>query len=215
MTHRAGENILGREQALGTDEVPLPIIPMSGRTFLYSTESEDMLKSGEVLDLTPVGAKFFIKKTAADTDGRALEMEWELAPKSGGTPVHIHPDATETYEVLEGEFDVFVDGEWRTLGVGERVAVPPGVPHTFRNSTGGVVRVYNAHEPAMRFGEYFGALADLVQSGTVSSQRMTLKAILHLSLVMRRHEAEIISVKPPHFVMRTFARLARALGYRA
>lgn len=174
-----------------------------------------MLKSEDVLDLTPIGARFFIRKTAAETDGRSLEMEWELAPETGGTPVHIHPDATETYEVLEGDFDVFVDGTWRTLRVGERVAVPPGVPHTFRNSTSGVVRVYNTHEPAMRFGEYFESLGAIVSRGVVSEQKMTLKAVLHLALVMVRHEAEIISVKPPHFMMRIFARLARALGYRA
>ncbi len=59
-----------------------------------------MLRSGDVLDLTPVGAIFHIRKTAGETQGGSFEMEWELAPHTGGTPVHIHPHATESYEVL-------------------------------------------------------------------------------------------------------------------
>jgi hypothetical protein len=74
-----------------------------------------MLQAGDVLDLGPLNTKFTIVKTAADTGGRSFEMEWELGPQTGGTPVHIHPQAVETYEVLQGELDVYIDGTWKTL----------------------------------------------------------------------------------------------------
>lgn len=173
-----------------------------------------MLQAGDILDLGPIGAKFFIQKTAADTGGRSFEMEWELAPRTGGTPVHIHPSATETYEVLEGKLDVYVDGAWRTLAAGERLGVEPGIPHTFRNSSAEAVRVYNAHEPAMRFSEYFEGLGKLTARGIISGRRMTPKVILHLAMLMTSHEEEILSVKPPHLVMRIFGRMGRLLGYR-
>ena len=173
-----------------------------------------MLQAGDILDLGPIGAKFFIKKTAAETEGRSFEMEWELAPESGGTPIHVHPRAAETYEVLEGEFDVYVDGVWRTLSAGERLAVEPGVPHTFRNSSADVVRIYNTHEPAMRFDQYFEGLGRLTSRGIISGQRITPKAILHLAMLMTSHEKEIISVRPPHLLMRMFGRIGRWLGYR-
>ena len=173
-----------------------------------------MLKAGDILDLGPIGAKFFIKKTEAETDGRSFEMEWELAPNTGGTPVHIHPHATESYEVLEGKFDLYVDGVWRTLSAGERLVVEPGTPHTFRNSTAEVVRVYNTHEPAMRFDQYFEGLGRLTSRGIISAPRITPKAILHLALLMTSHEDEIVSIKPPHLLMRIFARIGRSLGYR-
>ena len=80
-----------------------------------------LLRAGDVLDLGPLGATFHIRKTAAETAGRSFEMEWELAPRTGGTPIHIHPHATESYEVLEGEFDIHVDGTWRPLSVGQRM----------------------------------------------------------------------------------------------
>ncbi len=172
-----------------------------------------MPRSGDVLDLSPIGAIFRVRKTAEETQGGSFEMEWELFPRSGGTPVHIHPHAIESYEVLEGELDLYVDGTWRRLSAGEAASVGPGVPHTFRNPSDRQVRVYNTHAPAMRYGEYFEGLHRVVSSGAVSHGRMTLKAVLYLSMLMTSYEDEIRSVKPPHAVMRILASVATWLGY--
>ena len=173
-----------------------------------------MPHAGDVLDLSPIGAVFRVERTAVETQGRSFEMEWELLPKSGGTPVHIHPHATESYEVLAGELDLYVDGTWRRLAAGESASVDPGVPHTFRNATDAAVRVYNTHAPAMRYGDYFEGLHRVVSSGAVPRGRMTVKAILYLSLLMTSFEDEIRSVKPPHVAMKFLALVARTLGYR-
>jgi len=173
-----------------------------------------MLEAGDVLDLGPLGAKFFIRKTAADTGGLSFEMEWELAPRTGGTPVHIHPYAAETYEVIEGQLDVFVEGKWHTLFAGEKRTVPERVAHTFRNSSDAIVRVYNIHAPALRFDGYFEGLHGLVVRGIISSRGMTARALLHLALLMTSHKSEIISVKPPDVLMRFLGVLGRSLGYR-
>jgi Uncharacterized conserved protein, contains double-stranded beta-helix domain len=170
-------------------------------------------RSGDRLDLSPIGAIFHVLRTGDDTNGEMLEMEWELAPHSSGTPVHVHPQATESYDVIEGRLDVFVDGTWRTLSQGESASVPRGVPHTFRNPDATVTRVRNIHAPAMRFGEYFGTIHRIVESGAVEHDRMTLKAMLYLALVMVRFKPEIISVRPPHFVIVLSAGLAKILGY--
>jgi quercetin dioxygenase-like cupin family protein len=173
-----------------------------------------MPHAGDVLDLSPIGAIFHVRKTAADTHGRSFEMEWELFPRSGGTPVHVHPHATESYEVLAGELDLYVDGVWKRLVAGQAASVGPGVPHTFRNATDASVRVYNTHAPAMKYGEYFEGLHRVVSSGAVAPGRMSLKAVLYLSMLMTSFQDEIRSVKPPQAVMRILAFLARSLGYR-
>jgi quercetin dioxygenase-like cupin family protein len=171
------------------------------------------IQSGDRLDLSPIGAIFRVVRTSEDTNGEALEMEWELAPHASGTPVHIHPQATESYDVIEGQLDVLIDGTWRTLSVGESAAVPPGIPHTFRNPNGSVSRVRNVHAPAMRFGEYFGTIHRIVASGSVAHDRMTPKAMLYLAVVMLGFKREIISVRPPHFVIALSAGVAKLLGY--
>ena len=62
-----------------------------------------MLTANQTLDMKPIGMVFHIVKTPADTNGRTLEMEWQLMPNASGTPVHIHPTAEESYRVLEGQ----------------------------------------------------------------------------------------------------------------
>lgn len=173
-----------------------------------------MLKAGDLLDLSPLGAKFLITRTAVDTAGQSFEMEWELAPRSGGTPVHIHPHAAETYKVIEGELDIYVDGKWGTLSAGEERTIPERVAHTFRNSGYAIARVYNTHEPALRFDEYFEGLHRIVARGIVSRRGMTPRVLLHLALLMTSYRNEIISVKPPDVLMRVLGRLSRSLGYR-
>ena len=173
-----------------------------------------MPRTGDVLDLTPIGAIFHIRKTARETEGASFEMEWELAPHTGGTPVHIHPHAAESYEVLEGKLDLHVNGTWRTLSAGEKATVDSGVAHTFRNATDSRTRVYNTHAPAMRFGEYFEALDRVVNSGAIRDGRPTAKAILHLAVLMTSFKEEIRSVSPPHAVMSVLALIGKALGYR-
>ena len=153
-----------------------------------------MLRAGDILDLGPLGAKFLVR--------------------TGGTPIHLHPRATESYEVLEGKFDVYVDGVWRTLRAGERVAVEPGAPHTFRSSSADVVRVYNTHEPAMRFDQYFEGLGSLRIAASFPCGGSRPKAIVHLAMLMTSHDEEIMSARPPHLPMRIFARVGRSLRYR-
>jgi quercetin dioxygenase-like cupin family protein len=171
------------------------------------------IQSGDRLDLGPIGAVFRVVRTSEEANGEVLEMEWELAPYASGTPVHIHPQATESYDVIEGQLEVLIDGTWRTLSAGESAAVPPGVAHTFRNPNGSVSRVRNVHAPAMRFGEYFGTIHRIVASGSVAHDRMTPKGMLYLAVVMLNFKREIISVRPPHFIVVVSAGVAKLLGY--
>jgi len=98
-----------------------------------------------------------ITKSTAETNGKLLEMEWDL-PAGGWAPQpHVHPRLTEEYEVLDGTFDVLVDNEWRPLATGEAVAVPPGTTHTFRVGDH-PVRVRNVHRPALDFEPHIKAL---------------------------------------------------------
>jgi mannose-6-phosphate isomerase-like protein (cupin superfamily) len=173
-----------------------------------------LLKVGDVLDFGPLGMKFYIKKTAAETNGQSFEMEMELGPQRRAGIIHIHPHALETYEVLQGKFDVYVNGNWQTLSVSEKMAVEKGVPHTFRNASNETTRIYNIHQPAMRFDQFFEGLYKLTNSGVSKSNQMSFKAILYLSLVYTSYQDEIQSVSPPNAIMQVFAFIGRLLGYK-
>ena len=164
------------------------------------------------LDCTELGMVMTIVKTAKDTDGKSLEMEWKLSPKSGGTPVHIHPNATETYEILSGELEVFRKDTWITARTGDKITIEKGEPHTFKNTTNEFVRVYNTHQPAMAFEDFFKGLHKFSKSGIVEDGKMTFKAIVGVSTLWTNYPNEIISVKPPSFVMKALGAYGRFLG---
>jgi len=76
------------------------------------------------------GGVFTWKATCADTDGAMLMFEDQL---EGGkvTPMHFHPDADETFYMLEGEAVVQIAGSDVPLGAGGIAVIPRGIPHAF------------------------------------------------------------------------------------
>jgi mannose-6-phosphate isomerase-like protein (cupin superfamily) len=163
-----------------------------------------MQNKQQILYMTPIGMVCTVVKSAAQTNGQSLEMEWRLQPYTGGTPVHIHPTAKETYKVLEGQLEVYLQGRWRLLTAGEELAIPEGAPHTFRNPTGNTTRVYNTHAPALHFAEYFTGLRNIVQKlshrGT-KKLAMNLNTATHVCMLMKKHRQELVAVKPPRLVV--------------
>jgi quercetin dioxygenase-like cupin family protein len=68
--------------------------------------------------------------TEAETDGAFLLFEDQL-DQGKVTPLHLHPDADETFYMLEGEVVVHIDGTQFPLAAGGIAIVPRGVPHAF------------------------------------------------------------------------------------
>jgi quercetin dioxygenase-like cupin family protein len=68
--------------------------------------------------------------TAAETGGAFLVFE-DALDLGKVTPLHIHPDADETFYLLEGEIALHIAGEQRVLGAGGIAVVPRGMPHAF------------------------------------------------------------------------------------
>ncbi len=164
------------------------------------------------LDCTELGMVMTIVKSGAETNGRSLEMEWVVAPHAGGTPLHIHPHAIETYEIREGELEVFKKDRWLTARAGERIVIEKGEAHTFRNATAEPVRVYNTHQPALNFENFFRGLSQFANSGLVKNGKMTFKAIIGVSTLWTNYRDEIVSVKPPAFVMKVLGFIGRRMG---
>lgn len=173
-----------------------------------------MLRAGDILDLGPFETRLIIKKTAVETDGQSFEMEMAVGPQNPGPPLHTHPYATEVYEVLDGEIELNMDGVWQTYSAGEKAVIAGGVPHTYRNASHEPVRVYNKHQPAMQFSDYFETMHMVANSDAVTAQPTSFKALLHFAVMMAGYPEEIRSVAPPNSVMRLFGRIGQLLGYR-
>lgn len=65
------------------------------------------------------------------TDG-AMSIVDSVSPPNYGPPRHIHHDADETFVILSGEVELWLDGEIMIKGPGETAFIPRGREHTFR-----------------------------------------------------------------------------------
>ena len=131
----------------------------------------------------PDGSVYVVRRPTADSDGAFVEMEFVLPSGCVPPPPHVHPSQIEEYEVLEGCFEVVVEGQWRTLPPGESASVPIGALHTFRNRSGETVRVRNRHRPAMRFEAFIERTCHTLQAVGVTRRRDP-RIALYLSMVM-------------------------------
>ena len=68
--------------------------------------------------------------SADGTDG--ISVLANLAPHGDSPPLHVHHSEDELFLVQEGRLRLRVGDEDLTLGEGEAVLAPKGVPHTYR-----------------------------------------------------------------------------------
>ncbi|HVL94550.1 MAG TPA: quercetin 2,3-dioxygenase [Solirubrobacteraceae bacterium] len=78
------------------------------------------------------GDTMTFKATAESTGGSLMLLE-NLTTPGGGPPPHIHDTEDEFWYVLEGTFEVTIDGEVHRLGAGGFAFAPAGCVHNFRN----------------------------------------------------------------------------------
>jgi quercetin dioxygenase-like cupin family protein len=168
--------------------------------------------SPRVLDLRSVfGLEARVTTPASSTGGAYVEMDCTVAP-ANGTMIHYHPDQEESYRVLDGTLELFLDGRWRAVTAGEALTIPRGAVHGFRNASAAPARFLNVHRPALRFEEHLATVDRLVTAGKVRGTK-DLRSLMYLSMSAVEHRPDV-PVRPPFWIVRLLARLGRALGYR-
>ena len=102
------------------------------------------------------GDRVTYKVRSAETEGSYFCFEVSTTP-GFGPPLHTHA-YRELFYVLEGEYEFTVEHETITGVPGTCIAVPPNVPHTFKNASGAPARLLFVHQPAAleEFFEEFG-----------------------------------------------------------
>ena len=78
-----------------------------------------------------LGALVKARATTADTDGLVELLEY-TGRKGDAAPVHIHPEQSESFYVLEGQVTIFLQERVIEAASGSFAFVSPGQRHTFR-----------------------------------------------------------------------------------
>jgi len=113
--------------------------------------------------LRPFGIDMKVMMGAEHTGGTFSAIIAEIKPGEGPPP-HLHQDREEYFYVLEGTYQLSVDGNETTVGPGTMVFVPRGTVHAFKNvaSTSGKVLEWTI--PGSN-GAYFRAVHEMEAAG--------------------------------------------------
>src|SRR5918995_1598903 len=85
-----------------------------------------MAKAGDELVNPVTGLRTVFRKTARQTSGELLQVDWIGEPGWTTGPDH---DQEERFEVLSGKLGLRVEGVERVLGEGEAITAPAGSAH--------------------------------------------------------------------------------------
>ena len=178
--------------------------------------SAPLSQTERLLDFEPrMNMRWEITRSTQDTGGELLETVNWVGPRTGGPPVHVHDRAEESYEVIEGALEVFIDGRWLTLHPGQKATVPPGTLHTLKNDSDHPVKLINVHRPALRFETMFRELNALIKTGRI--RRLPPKdprSLIYTAMFFAKYSDEQRAISPPNAVFKTLALLGRALQLR-
>lgn len=106
------------------------------------------LPDGEGKKVWMVGTDLITFKTASeDTDGEFFLFDSLVLP-GGGPPPHIHHRESESFYVLEGQFEFLAVDKWIKAAPGSFVHVPKGTLHTLKNAGDSVGRLLTLAVPA-------------------------------------------------------------------
>lgn len=80
----------------------------------------------------PGGVRTEIRLAAEDTDG-AFCLLVDHPPAGWSLPAHRHHNEAETIHIIEGDFEMEIDGTRSRLSTGQTIHVPRGVIHSGAN----------------------------------------------------------------------------------
>ena len=69
---------------------------------------------------------------SGEQTGESLTVGLASVPVGNGPPPHVHYSEDELFLILEGEYRIYLNGDWTTVGPGTVVYLPRGSVHTFQ-----------------------------------------------------------------------------------
>jgi quercetin dioxygenase-like cupin family protein len=129
--------------------------------------------------------------SSEQSGGAFTLLDMEVAFQ-GGPPPHLHTREDETFHILEGRFEFWVDGETICAGPGDSVFAPRHIPHTWRCVSEDGGRALVLITPGENFERFF---TQMCASGLL--QAPTPDDIATLCALAERHGLQILPPVAP------------------
>ena len=172
--------------------------------------------------------RLVVVKGAQDTGGRGWVTEVHC-PEGAAPwgPAHVHRTWTETFDILQGTASCRLGTTVHTLRTGERIVMPPGVPHVHPWNTGSGVMVFrhtnefgaSTPEAVHDVLGAFATINGLAREGRIGKNGLPKNPLQAAATIrtLTKHGGfdAVLPISPQLAVSATLGRLAEALGYRA
>ena len=112
-----------------------------------------------------LGNLLHVHARSSDTGG-AYSLVEELTAPEAGAPPNRHPSDDEAFYVLEGIFEVEIEGEVIRAERGTFVQIPHGAVHAFRNVGSAPGRVLIINSPGKAHDSFFSEAGEPMPPGT-------------------------------------------------
>ncbi|MDQ3934544.1 MAG: cupin domain-containing protein [Actinomycetota bacterium] len=159
-----------------------------------------MAHSGQIIENPVSGERIVFRKTAADTNGEYLEIDLYLAPDGHVPGAHVHPKQEERFEVLSGTMEFRMGLRRIVAGPGDRVVIPAGKVHRFRNGGDEEAVVRVTVTPALKMERLLETTVALAEEGRTTKKGMPKP--LELALFVREYRDEVEGPFPPAWMQR-------------
>lgn len=113
--------------------------------------------------LLVLGNEIEIKLGTSETAGLAFVFEC-VTPPGTGVPPHVHQHEDEIIRIIEGEYEMFLDGKTYKATDGAVINFPRSIVHAFRNSGNRPGRALFMVTPGENFEKFFEELSALPPS---------------------------------------------------
>ena len=175
-----------------------------------------MITTGQSLTNPVTGETLVFRTTSADSNGERVVVEAFVEPDGAVAAAHLHPAQEECFEVLGGELEFRIRKHTLVAKAGDRILVPAGTTHRFRNIGTETAHFVCSVRPARGFEQLIETMFSLAADGKVNRKGMPNP--LRLAVIARHHFGDVRLPFPPARLQRLglalAAPLGRLLGYR-
>ncbi len=136
------------------------------------------MKPNRVIENPIVKDKVTFIKLASETNNELTWIEVELGP-NGSNELHYHDKFTETFEPIEGDLGMTLNGKELVLTKGNSITVPLYALHRFYNSSDLPIRFYVKLQPASRnFEEFLQIMYGLAREGKTNKNALPTNPLI-------------------------------------
>ena len=113
---------------------------------------------GQMMNVMGHTATLILSSQATNGDAYIFDL---ISPPGAGIPPHVHEREDEYIYVVEGTYEVFLNGRTHVAGVGALLHFPRYIPHGFRNIGATAGKTVWTVTPGANFDPFFADLSAL------------------------------------------------------